>query len=349
MILTTFNIGRIIMDLNDRTLIAKRDRWFDTMQSLFDGNYHEPRAFVLDGVLARGKSDPYTEPEQWVDECLDHIRSDLAGTVDNDLKFRPVCVEYGIYGVHYIDKILGANVYHQAGQWYNDYLKTPIGSLTDPDLDNDETFQLSIRAAKRFAEVGGKFPLFGLPTIASVLNIAVNLYGQEILVEMLEDPDNARKDLETINRTLVRIHEAFREILPEEQLQPVISWARTQPPGFGQVCGCTTQLISGELYRDMIMDLDEAVLNVYPHGGMIHLCGSHAQHIENFRNMKSLRAVQVNDRAAEDLELYFKGLRDDQILYLCPCPGMTIERAMEITGGKRLVINARVEGEIPMG
>ena len=82
---------------------------------------------------------------------------------------------------------------------------------------------------------------------------------------------------------------------------------------------------------------------------MIHLCGSHAQHIENFRNMKSLRAVQVNDRAAEDLELYFKGLRDDQILYLCPCPGMTIERAMEITGGRRLVINARVEGEIPMG
>jgi len=334
--------------LSDPILIEKRDQWFAKMSSLFAGTYHEPRAFVLDGVLARGKSDPYKEPEKWVDECLAHISDSLADTILNDQKFRPVCVEYGIYGVHYIDKILGAHVYHQAGQWYNDYLKTPIGSLTDPDLDHDETFQLSIRAAKRFAEAGGKFPLFGLPTIASVMNIAVNLYGQEILIEMLEDPENARRDLETINRTLVRIHEAFRAILPEEQLQPVISWARTQPPGFGQICGCTTQLISGELYRDMVMDLDEAVLNVYPHGGMIHLCGSHRQHIENFRKMKCLRAVQVNDRAAEDLEYYYHGLRDDQILYLCPCPGMTVERAMEITGGHRLVINAHLEGEIPV-
>ena len=52
--------------------------------------------------------------------------------------------------------------------------------------------------------------MFGLPTIASALNIALNLYGQEILLEMLADPDNARKDLETINRTLVRVHKEFQ-------------------------------------------------------------------------------------------------------------------------------------------
>lgn len=339
-----------ISRLNDPVLIAKRDQWFTKLQNLFDGTYAdtENRVFVLAGALSRGKSDPYREPEQWVDECLANINESLADAGLNDRHFCPVCVEYGIYGVHYIDRIFGANVYYQAGQWYNDYLKTPIGTLEDPDLDNDETFQLSIRAAKRFAEVGGTFPLYGLPTIASVMNIAVNLYGQEILVEMLADPDNARKDLETINRTLVRVHQAFRDIIPEQQLQPVISWARTQPPGFAQICGCTTQLISGELYRDMVMDLDEAVLNVYPHGGMIHICGSHRQHIENFRNMKSLRAVQVNDRAAEDLEYYFNGLRDDQIIYLCPCSGMTIERAMEITGGHRLVLCAAPEEDIPL-
>ncbi len=332
----------------EKKLTEKRDQWFHTLECLFQGNYSEPRVFVVDGVLAHGTSDPYKEPEAWVDECLKDIAENKAAAVLNDRKFVPVCVEYGIYGVHYIDRILGANVYFQDGQWYNDYLTTPIGELPDPDLDNDETFQLSVRAAKRFAEVGGDFPLFGLPTIASTLNIAVNLYGQEILIEMLADPDNARRDLETINRTLVKIHRTFREILPPRQLQPVISWARTQPPGYGQICGCTTQLISGELYRDMIADLDEAVLNVYENGGMIHLCGSHAQHIENFRNMKALKSLQLNDRAAEDLELYFEGLRDDQIIYLVPCPGMTVERAMEITGGRRLVINAHVNGEIPL-
>lgn len=334
--------------LNSPALIGQRDQWFGKLQTLFDGTYREGRAFVIDGIPARGKSDPYTEPERWVDECLEDIAENRAQAILNDRKFVPVCVEFGPYGVHYVDKILGAEVFFQDGQWYNRYLTTPIGELREPDLDNDETFQLSLRAAKRFAASGASFPLYGLPTVASALNIAVNLYGQEILVEMLADPDNARKDLETINRTLIRIHRAFREILPARQLQPVISWARTQPPGYGQVCGCTTQLISGELYRDMIADLDEAVLNVYENGGMIHLCGSHAQHIECFRSMKSLRALQLNDRASEDLQLYFEGLREDQIIYLCPCEGMTIEEAVRITGGRRLVINAAVDGEIPI-
>lgn len=332
--------------LNDKLLINKRDEWFNKLESLFKGTYNQSNAFVLDGVLASGKSDPYKEPEKWVDECLEDIALNKAKCILNDDKFVPVCIEYGIYGVHYIDKILGANVYFKDGQWYNDYLTTPIGELQDPDLENDETFLLSVRAAKRFADVGGDFVLFGLPTIASALNIAVNLYGQEILMAMLIEPEKARKDLETINRLLVKIHTKFREILPFKQLQPVISWARTQPPGYGQICGCTTQLVSKEIYEEMIADLDEQVLNVYENGGMIHLCGSHSQHIETFRNMKALKSVQLNDRASEDLELYFKGLREDQIIYLIPCEGMTVEKALEITKGKRLVVNAHIDGKL---
>ena len=331
---------------NEGLLVAKRDQWFEQLQRVFDGAYREPIAFVLDGVRATGVCDPYQEPEKWVDECMRDIAEHKAQLIRNEDKFVPVCVEFGLYGVHYIDKIFGSRVYFKAGQWYNDYLTTPIGELCDPDLENDETFQLSLRAAKRFAEVGGELALFGLPTIASALNIAINLYGQEILIAMLEEPEAARRDLETINRTLIRIHRAFMDVLPKRQLQPVISWARTQPPGYGQVCGCSTQLLSGELYSEMIADLDDAVLSTYEHGGMIHLCGSHTQHMEAFRNMKSLKAIQVNDRAAEDLQLYFDGLRDDQILYLCPCKGMTVERALEITKGKRLVINARIDGRI---
>lgn len=331
---------------NEGLLVAKRDQWFEQLQRVFDGTYREPIAFVLDGVRATGVCDPYQEPEKWVDECMRDIAEHKAQLIRNEDKFVPVCVEFGLYGVHYIDKIFGSRVYFKAGQWYNDYLTTPIGELCDPDLENDETFQLSLRAAKRFAEVGGELALFGLPTIASALNIAINLYGQEILIAMLEEPEAARRDLETINRTLIRIHRAFMDVLPKRQLQPVISWARTQPPGYGQVCGCSTQLLSGELYSEMIADLDDAVLSTYEHGGMIHLCGSHTQHMEAFRNMKSLKAIQVNDRAAEDLQLYFDGLRDDQILYLCPCKGMTVERALEITKGKRLVINAGIDGRI---
>jgi hypothetical protein len=73
---------------------------------------------------------------------------------------------------------------------------------------------------------------------------------------------------------------------------------------------------------------------------MIHLCGDHDHHIPVWREMGTLRAVQMNDRAAADLELYFTGLRTDQILYVDPCEQMPMERILSITGGKRLVLVA---------
>jgi hypothetical protein len=55
--------------------------------------------------------------------------------------------------------------------------------------------------------------------------------------------------------------------------------------------------------------------------------------------MKCLHAVQVNDAAAEELELYFKGLRSDQVIYLSRSPGMPVDRAMEITDGRRMILS----------
>ena len=89
------------------------------------------------------------------------------------------------------------------------------------------------------------------------------------------------------------------------------------------------------------MPCDEAILSVYPNPGLIHLCGKHTQHIPIFRKMKCLHAVQVNDAAAEELRQYFDGLRKDQVIYFNRCEGMTIEQAMEITDGRRLVLCTR--------
>jgi hypothetical protein len=92
------------------------------------------------------------------------------------------------------------------------------------------------------------------------------------------------------------------------------------------------------MYKEFIAPLDEALLGVYPNGGMMHLCGAHTHLIPAFKNMPNLRAVQVNDKAAGDLRYYFEGLREDQIIYLNPCEEMPVKEALEITNGKRLVI-----------
>jgi hypothetical protein len=155
---------------------------------------------------------------------------------------------------------------------------------------------------------------------------------------MLSDEDAVRHDLKIINDTLVTIHQWYRKTVPVEKRQPVVPSQRTLPYDFSQICGCSTALVSPSCYNEFIAPLDAELLAAYPNGGMMHLCGSHLQHIESFRDMKELRAVQINDRAAHDLGAYYNELRNDQIIYLNPCREMTVEKALEITGGNRLVV-----------
>jgi len=321
-------------------LIQTRDAHFVRLKALFAGETPE-HVFALCGYVGTGQSDPYLDPERWVEEALDDLAANADQLRDASV-FRPLVLEFDPYGVHFVDRMFGAEVFelHDKWNWQAKCLETPIGDLRPPDLEADETWQLAWRLATTFVRVGVTVPLFGLPVIASALNIALNLYGQSILLAMVTRPEAARRDLEAINGVLCEMHRRCRSLLPVDQLQPVIAAYRTQPPGFGQICGCSTQLLSEGMYRDFIAPLDDAVLSVYPHGGMIHLCGAHTQHIPVWREMKSLRAIQLNDRAADDLPIYFRELREDQVFYVNPCDGMPVERIMAITGGRRTVIVA---------
>jgi len=159
---------------------------------------------------------------------------------------------------------------------------------------------------------------------------------------MITNPEAVRHDLKVINDTICSLHRWYLANIPMDQLQLVVAGWRTQPRGFGQLCGCACHLLPLDMYKEFIAPLDDELLSVYPNGGMIHLCGEHTQHIPIWREMKSVRAIQTNDRASEDLEIYFNELRDDQMIYLNPTETITVERAMEITGGRRIVIVAEV-------
>jgi len=157
--------------LCDPELLEAREFHFSRLDDLYAGKKLE-YAFVLNGILGHSPADPYKEPEKWLDECLDSLVEMSERAMDR-VVFRPLVVEYGIYGVHFIDRILGAHVYWGGDQWWVDYLESPIGELECPDLESDETWKLARDTAKAFAAREVTVPLFGLPTLASVLNIAV--------------------------------------------------------------------------------------------------------------------------------------------------------------------------------
>ena len=212
-----------------------------------------------------------------------------------------------------------------------------MGSLERPDLETNPTWSAARESARAFVASGVTVPVFMLPTIASALNIGMNLYGQELLVAMVVDPPAAHRDLEVIGGVPLDIHLWYRENVPRDLLHQVLCSERYQPPGCGQLCGCSTHLVSTEQYDEFIAAHDDALLSSYPDGGMIHLCGSHTQHIPVWRGMRSLAAVQVNDRAAEDLETYLREM-PDKVYYVNPCEGMPLERVEELAKDHRIVI-----------
>lgn len=329
--------------LCDPELVLARETHLSRLKKLYSGERLN-HAFFLNGIKGSSSADPYTEPEQWIGEALDSLAGHSERLKDTEV-FRPLIVEFWPYGVHFIDRIFGAHVYYQDDQWWVDFLKSPIGKLEYPDLDKSDTWQLAQKLAEAFVACEVTVPLFAPSVLSSPLNIAVNLYGEEFLVAMLTKPDAAHHDLKVINDVICDLHRWYLANIPIEQLQPIVAKGRCQPPGFGQLCGCTCHLLPADIYDEFIAPLDHQLLSVYPNGGMIHLCGAHTQHIPTWRRMKSVRAIQISGPASEDLEIYFHELRDDQMIYLNPTPTMTVERAMKITGGQRIVFVTDIPGK----
>jgi len=326
--------------LNDSGVQAAFDYHQNRLGALYDGVQLDS-VFVLNGI-GTYTEDASLDWEPWLDESLEYLAERAEEACNREI-FRPLTINYNPHGVHFVDKLFGADVFVLDGSWQVHPFTAPIGTLQPPDLATHPTWQAVQDCARAFLERDVANVTLGLPTIASALNIAVNLYGQEILLAMLTDPDAVRHDLRIINNVLCDLHRWFLENIPLEQMQCIIPDQRFQLPGFGQLCGCTTQLISAQAYAEFVAPLDDELLSLYPYGGMIHLCGSHTQHLATWQSLESFRAFQFNDRAAEDLEAYFTGLRDDQILFVNIFPGMSFERTLDITNGRRLVIVGDLE------
>ena len=311
------------------------------LEALYAGKRLE-QPMRLCGIGGHSSRSALWEPEAWVEDALQSLTGFIEQSRDAAV-FRPLSIEYPIYGVHFVDAVLGAAVQpteqEGAGDWWNVPLSTPVGELPPPDLETNLPWSRAQALARAMVASGVQVPFFAPQVLSSPLNIAVNLYGEEFLIALALDPEAAHRDLRVITDTILALTRWFLATLPPAQFQPVVINGRCQPPGFGQICGCSTQLLSAEVYAEFIAPLDAEILASYPRrGGMIHLCGAHTQHIPCWRALPELRAFQINDRAADDFEHYFRSLREDQIIYFTSTERTTVEQVLAISGGRRLVL-----------
>lgn len=291
------------------------------------------------GLWGTNDIDMLMEPEAWLAQVLGDMASRAQEAADR-VTFRPLVISPDALGTHFIDAILGAEVYFHEGQVWVEPLAGDLEDLRPPDLESCEVYQRALALARLTVEITRGLVYITTPVLSCAINIAINVFGQRILEAMVERPQVARQALGVVNDTIVACARGFAEVIPASVRRGSVGENRWAPEGHGLIDGCATQLVSGRHYAEHFARLDAEVLGVYPEGGMIHICGAHTQHIEAWRGMPKLRAVQTNDRASEDLEAYFKGLREDQVLYVGPTETMTVERIVRITGGRRLVLQA---------
>ena len=282
------------------------------------------------GLAGINDIDMLKQPDEWLDDVLKDMAKYAHESADM-ITFKPLTIEIDPLGVHYIDALFGANVYIHSQQTWSDQLDIDLDDLQMPDLSNKQVFQESLELTRKAVEVTQGKIFLTTPVLSCAINIGINLFGERLLVALALQPESAKRALRIINDTIISCTKAFFEIIPDNIRRNSVACNRFAPNGFGQIDGCATQLVSAKQYSEFFAELDDEILGVSANGGMMHLCGTHAQHILAFRNMKNLRSIQINDRAAEDLVLYFNGLRDDQIIYVAPTNLLSLKRILKIT------------------
>ncbi|MCL2700823.1 MAG: hypothetical protein FWE88_03920 [Phycisphaerae bacterium] len=321
--------------LQDKQLIASRERHMAELDVVFTGQTPR-RPFYLAGYTAQASADATTDPLAWAKQAMADLEANAACLTDAEV-FRPLVFEKWLYGVHFTDKLFGAEVYFHNEQWWSKGLPNGVGELPEIDFETNPVWKQARDLTRAILSLGTTVPFITTQVLGGPFNQLFNLYKEHLLTGFYDNPAGVRRDLRVLTDALIYMHNWYRQTIPTDQFQPIYAAGRCMPRGYGQMCGCATQLISKELYDSFIRPLDEEVLSIYPNGGMYHLCGAHSQHLATWRDMPGLRAFQVNDRATEDFDLYSSTLREDQIFYVFPTANMTREKMLHKTQGKRTV------------
>ena len=325
--------------LCDPELVAIRDKYFERMEAVFDhGCDDREKGFVLYGTQVGIDVVPGDDYMAKMEAALIELAEQADDLRDPEV-FRPLIFSIMAYGVHFIDRLFGMDGYTQ-------YLDNEVGELPIPDLDNEPSWAYVKEATQAFLDLNLTVPVFVGVCLSSPLNQAMNLYSEKFLMAMIDNPDAARRDLRVMTDVIKTMQKWYIDTVPSWQLQGAAATVRAQPPGYGHIDGCSTHIISAEMYREFIADLDNEILSLFPKGGMIHLCGNHVRHIPTWAKMPALKSVQMSSVANEEVEEQVQGLRPDQVVYLGPTSVLPLEKIMDATGGYRIILAENIEAPL---
>lgn len=183
-------------------------------------------------------------------------------------------------------------------------------ALRKPDLDADPVWlavqgQLDELSA-RFGRVETHLNLVG------VLNVAMDLRGQEIFLDFLdEDSPVAAHLLQVSCETLLEIGRRLRRYSPHLSAG-VTSIMGLVAPEVYLTSNCTVEMVSQELYERHLLPYDKRLAEAFAPFG-VHHCGQTMEHvIGGYNKLPNLRFVEVG--AGSDLRAVAEALPPDSLI-----------------------------------
>jgi hypothetical protein len=197
--------------------------------------------------------------------------------------YDPEAVPYGIsqvYGCSIMASLFGKGVRFDRKGYTENVGDTrldergeiaPVGNVAESPLVKDVLRQIGEIVAL------GKIP-DGILNYQGVLNTAFRVRGQDIFIDMMEDPDKARRVLGMVYSAMIELVELIYE------RQRVHGLERNH----FVTANCTVNMLSRQQYRDFILPFDAAFSRHFRYFG-IHNCGwSVDEYIEAYGEIKDL-------------------------------------------------------------
>ena len=180
----------------------------------------------------------------------DELRRRFPGTRIGgiDRPDRPTDLLTGVYGVCTIAAMYGVPVVFSEDNWPDteqQYLTDDeVDTLEPPELDTSPVFRELMEQVDWIARQEGRVE--GFVNWQGVLNNAFRLRGEAVFADMIDRPDRARRLFQCVSTTMV---EAASRLYARQRVTGV-------RVDFFTVSNCLVNMVSPELYRDLLLPFD---------------------------------------------------------------------------------------------
>lgn len=191
----------------------------------------------------------------------------------------------GVFGACAISAIYGVPIIYFPDNWPNcghKYLTDEkIENLEPPDLDDNPFFKSLLRQLDWIEKKKGI--IAGYVNLQGVLNNAIRLRGEQLMLDMLESPRLAKHLLECVCRTMT---DAAGRI----QARQESSGFKT---GFFTVSNCMVNMVSPEIYEEFLLPLDVRIAEEFKLIG-VHNCAWRIDpYLEHYRKIPNVAYIDM--------------------------------------------------------